>query len=856
MVAGGSGTGATSNFDTVEMVAQDLTPKVEQGSGDGTPTQQNRICFAPSEQGYNHGSDRMRPLRTMPFDSQTWIGNFDDLGSRVWPHPSFKELLARSLTGDPKFPLPDTVAKDSRFQNPRMRCSGNSCCPTTHSPFVEYEKPSRLETLAFERTQNVIVYPFYVRLSKHLGLQKLFAIVHRHKDGEYKFWKAEGTYHDSYGLIKGSISIFPSPKSTQGTTVGSLSASKRKSISTPTKSRDSAAQLIEDLDDTPLRVIQKARTLNRSKDVERLDEDPFRDCPEPPSKRRTLAGSPMPQTRGSNNAKISETATLRVPTTSTIPRVRGLSRTPIKQSSYAGIQKPTRTLLQVNEVCMLAYHLTGQDLKLMYRTNAFTIESDEGSLMDDTTGCAFEINEQHAQYVLSSSQKSLKVIMSKSTTWSITETTEDLTGGIILLEFGGVSARDEFIAHLKDVDGMNVQSIGCADDLVIEPMYSKLLKQLARSRKAMFDAWGENEITSQPSAERTQSLPAENSSEVDGSKAVSCPPALIETASCQVPAFSAASKSAVPLATLSSVELPEPCSSARTSTTTSISEVVASSTASPSTQSQETTEDAARLELEVPTSEELMKKELLSLLREVYIKYPGAQDDDHVEEMALLLKAPLLANDKARVKELRMDLKVLSPSPTPQDEYDSDTSSLTEFDCAEDENLTEAHVSPRVSLRSSQRRQLQEPTNAIVAPPSQTPLLPQELPAPPRARGCVVIDMTDEDEPSPVKQENTQRPEHPMAPIPYKTPTATPASTPSVGPSEDLSFTAQFGPDPLAEEYGRITTQICQEYSMRVFALAEVKDLIQRMKQAVKADDRAALCRAYGALQAFLITVE
>lgn len=43
---------------------------------------------------------------------------------------------------------------------------------------------------------------------------------------------------------------------------------------------------------------------------------------------------------------------------------------------------------------------------------------------------------------------------------------------------------------------------------------------------------------------------------------------------------------------------------------------------------------------------------------------------------------------------------------------------------------------------------------------------------------------------------------------------------------------------------------------MRVFALAEVKDLIQRMKQAVKADDRAALCRAYGALQAFLITVE
>lgn len=34
----------------------------------------------------------------------------------------------------------------------------------------------------------------------------------------------------------------------------------------------------------------------------------------------------------------------------------------------------------------------------------------------------------------------------------------------------------------------------------------------------------------------------------------------------------------------------------------------------------------------------------------------------------------------------------LSPSPTPEDEYDSDTSSLTEFDCAEDENSTEVRL--------------------------------------------------------------------------------------------------------------------------------------------------------------------
>ena len=118
-----------------------------------------------------------------------------------------------------------------------------------------------------------------------------------------------------------------------------------------------------------------------------------------------------------------------------------------------------------------------------------------------------------------------------------------------------------------------------------------------------------------------------------------------------------------------------------------------------------------------------------------------------------------------------------------------------------------------------------------------------------------MIDLSDDDEPAPIKQEQQEQ-SHPVDLVPYKTPTPTPASTPSIAHSEEISFTSHFGPDPLAEEYGRITTQIFQEYSMRVFALPEVKQLIQRMKQAVKAGDRAALCRAYGALQAFLITVE
>lgn len=155
MPVGGSATRFTSDDDIIDIPAQDPTSEIQCPSAGSPPNKHGRLCFAPSEQAYNHGSDRVRPLRTMPFDSETWIGNFEDLGSRVWPHPSFKELLARSLTGDSKFPLPDTIAKENRFLSLRLRCCGTSCCPTTQSPFVEYERPSRLETLAFERTQNV-----------------------------------------------------------------------------------------------------------------------------------------------------------------------------------------------------------------------------------------------------------------------------------------------------------------------------------------------------------------------------------------------------------------------------------------------------------------------------------------------------------------------------------------------------------------------------------------------------------------------------------------------------------------------------------------------------------------------------
>ncbi|KAI4722295.1 hypothetical protein E4T48_01506 [Aureobasidium sp. EXF-10727] len=664
MAAADSATCAASTDDIIEMPSHHLTseaPSVTNHSGDWN--KHTRLCFAPTEQAYNHGSDRMRPLRTMPFDSETWIGNFDDLGSRVWPHPSFKELLARSRTGDPKFALPDTVAKENRFQNLRLRCCGDSCCPTTHSPFVEYEKPSRLEALEFDRTQNVVIYPFHVRLSKRTGLQKLFAIVHRHENGEYRFWRADGTYHETYGLVKGNVSIFKSSRPARSANNGNSAYSKIPSTSTPTKPGNSIAQLVDDLDDTPLRVVQKARVLTRSRNLEAqlvhgLDEDPFKDSPEPPFKRRNIAGSPLPQSKNNGHEQILRTETSDFMATLKQLRAKDLYTTPTRQPqlSTANIKRPNRSLLHVNEVCMLAYHLNEQGLKLMYRDNAFTIVSGEGSLIDPTTGSPFKMTEQHALYVLFSSQKSLKVIMSKNTAWSIAKSPDDVSGGIILLEFGGVSARDEFIARIKHMVGMSVGGIGCADDSMIEPMYSKLLQQLNRNRNAVLDPANEVNPADQQTAERTQSLPAEDGSCVEDRKAISCPSGMTEI--CHAPATLVVSESAsnpaipVPVESNQSRLPTEPSSSPNTSRagTTSL-------TGPLSSQSQER-RDVAPSESETLTRETEMKKQLLSLLREVYVKYPSAQDDDQVENMALLLKAPLLARDEERVKELKMELKV------------------------------------------------------------------------------------------------------------------------------------------------------------------------------------------------------
>lgn len=187
-------------------------------------------------------------------------------------------------------------------------------------------------------------------------------------------------------------------------------------------------------------------------------------------------------------------------------------------------------------------------------------------------------------------------------------------------------------------------------------MYSKLLKQFDECRMAMFDTQSDNETRIQESPEIMQSFPEEVSFEVDRAKAVFCPPSLTETSCCHISATSRVSQPAMPSMALISEELPQSRLPTAVSASASISQTITATPIDPpSTQSQQTTTAS---EPKVATSETVMKKELLHLLREVYIKYPSAQDDDHVEEMALLLKAPLLAGETERVRELKMDLKV------------------------------------------------------------------------------------------------------------------------------------------------------------------------------------------------------
>jgi hypothetical protein len=265
--------------------------------------------------------------------------------------------------------------------------------------------------------------------------------------------------------------MFQSPRSARSIDIGSLGSPKRHATGTPSKPSKSAAQLVEDADDTPLRVVQEMRTLTRSREAQLVGgqvEDPFVESSEPPSKRRVVSSLSVSQDREGSGARTSHTVTSRIKTMAPTRKKSGAKRlfiasTRPSQSSYSSTQRPGRSLLYIKEICMLAYHLTGPALQLMYGDNAFTVESGEGVLIDPTTEKPFLMTEKHAQYVLYSRQKSLQVVLSKHTTRSIIESPDEITGGVILLDFGGSNARDEFVARIQHMIGIT-GGIGCADE--------------------------------------------------------------------------------------------------------------------------------------------------------------------------------------------------------------------------------------------------------------------------------------------------------------------------------------------------------------------------------------------------------
>lgn len=193
--------------------------------------------------------------------------------------------------------------------------------------------------------------------------------------------------------------------------------------------------------------------------------------------------------------------------------------------------------------------------------------------------------------------------------------------------------------------------------LAIESMYHQLSEQLSTRRSAMFDPEAEIAVVGEEPAEEIQSLIANNDPMVDGGGVTSCIPVMTNTSSFQVAATPASQRSATPLAapTLRGAlhfSLP-----VKVSTSPKIPHAVAvDSTASQARQVQDTAAMVV-FEPKIPTSESVMKTELHNLLREMYMKYPAAQDDDQVEKMALLLKASLFAGEQERVRELKMDFK-------------------------------------------------------------------------------------------------------------------------------------------------------------------------------------------------------
>jgi hypothetical protein len=184
------------------------------------------------------------------------------------------------------------------------------------------------------------------------------------------------------------------------------------------------------------------------------------------------------------------------------------------------------------------------------------------------------------------------------------------------------------------------------------------LEQLNTRQLTVFDAQKGYPIKTEASAGRIQPLPAENGAKESGGEGTSCPQVVNESSSSHVPATPVALASATLSATPMSYGLQQPSLPASTSASPSLSQAVGiNSTAALSSQAEDTTA-VAPSQPTISTKNAAAKNELRNLLREMYIKYPSAQDDDQVESMVLLLKASLLAGEQERVRELKTELKV------------------------------------------------------------------------------------------------------------------------------------------------------------------------------------------------------
>jgi hypothetical protein len=187
-------------------------------------------------------------------------------------------------------------------------------------------------------------------------------------------------------------------------------------------------------------------------------------------------------------------------------------------------------------------------------------------------------------------------------------------------------------------------------------MYGKLTQQLESRRSARSDSQKITGPTIRESIENLTTTVLESTRNSEGDKTVSCPDVMIKSSPSHAPRTPVdLSVSEYPATPVSNGPLPHHRS---TDTVSSANDPSPVATVPTTALASSDKTNLVSTEADGSSNEAAMKKALSSLLHDTYIKYPSAQDDDEVENMALLLKVPLIAGDMARVRKLRMELKV------------------------------------------------------------------------------------------------------------------------------------------------------------------------------------------------------